>query len=152
MTQARSVTATFAVAYQPDSLLSYKAGAFVGNGIYNTTGASQTRGVSQGRATTAVFHWTVQNDGGLTDQMLLSAQAGSTSFRVTFFSGTTNVTAAVVAGTYTRSLAPGASFTLTVKIRVTTKAAVGTVWLEPLTTTSTNLPVSDVVLARVTAK
>jgi uncharacterized membrane protein len=152
MTQAQAVTATFALSYRPDGLLSYNTGASVGNGIYNTTGASQLRGVTISRGHTATFHWRVQNDGALTDRVLLSAAAGNASFTVSFLSGTTNVTAAVVAGTYGRNLAPGSAFTLTVKIGVTLKAAIGAIRNELLTATSANAPVSDVVLARVTAK
>jgi Divergent InlB B-repeat domain len=152
MTQAQAVTATFALNYRPDGLLNYKNSAYVGNGIYNTTGASQVRSVTINRGHTAVFHWRVQNDGLLSDQVLLSAAAGTTAFAVNFFSGTTNVTAAVVAGTYGRTLAPGTSFTLTLKIGVTNNAAIGAVRNELLTATSTNAPVSDAVLARVTAQ
>ncbi len=151
MAQARSVTATFAVSYRPDGLLADATGAFVGGNIYNSTGASQMRGLSRARGATATFRWRVQNDGAAIDHILFSAAAGNGSFTVSFFSGSTNVTASVVAGTFAKNLAPRASFTLTVKIAVTRRAPIGATRNELLRASSGKAAVEDVVLALVTA-
>ncbi len=152
MAQARSVTAAFAVSYQPDGLLAYATGAYVGGNIYNSTGASQMRGLSRARGGTASFRWRVQNDGAVADKILFSAAAGNGSFNVRFFTGSKNVTASVVAGTYGKNLAPGASFTLTAKITVTTSAPIGATRNELLRASSSKASLEDVVLAVVTAK
>jgi uncharacterized membrane protein len=151
MDQAQSVTATFAIGYRPDAQLSFGTGAYVGNNIYNTTGASQSRSVSSPRGTTATFHWKIQNDGTLTDRMVFAAPGNSAGFTVRFFVGTANVTKAVVAGTYEKTLAPGGSLVITVKIGVLANAAVGAVKSELLSATSLKQPLTDVVLAKVTA-
>ena len=73
-------------------------------------------------------------------------------FTVRFYLGTANVTSAVVAGTYEKTLAPGASLTITVKIGVLSDATIGAVKSERLSATSLKQPLTDVVLAKVTAR
>ena len=64
MTQTASVTATFAANARPDAQLSIGNGSFVGNNVYNVTGAGQTFALRQPRGTTRTFRVRVQNDGG----------------------------------------------------------------------------------------
>jgi uncharacterized membrane protein len=153
MTQAQAVTATFAISYLPDGMLSTGNGTFVGNNIYNTNGTSQTRSGTYRRGATTNYSWRAQNDGVLADTFLFSAPADPAGFRIRFFAGGTNVTAAVHAGTYARNVAPGAQVTLRVEIRVNAGATVGAVDSALLTITSQHRPAaSDVVLARITAR
>jgi Regulator of chromosome condensation (RCC1) repeat len=55
---------------QPDALIS-KGSGFVGNGIYNTTGAHQTLSVSRAPGKTATFKVKIQNDGGQTKTVIV---------------------------------------------------------------------------------
>jgi hypothetical protein len=49
--------------------------------------------------------------------------AAASKYKVTYFRGTTNITTAVVAGTYqTANLAPGATTSITAKVKVLTGA------------------------------
>lgn len=93
-----------------------------GNNIYNTTGAQQTAKTIFYSTTPGTVRWTfgvsVQNDGSASDRFKLRATgvvlAGWT---VRYFRGTTNITSAVVAGTYqTSSLAPAAKYKITVVV------------------------------------
>jgi hypothetical protein len=153
MSQAWSVTATFssnAVVYRPDSLLALGAAPFIGNNVYDLTGASEVNAAMVHRGTTGTFRWRVQNDGNQTDRIQFSAPGTSGKFTLKFLVGTANVTKAVVAGTYEKTLAPGAYLTITVKITVASNATVGSIRNEKLTAISTNQPVGDVVVAKVT--
>lgn len=113
--------------YRPDGRIRLGAGAFVGNNIYNTTGINQSRTGSAVRGATITFGISIQNDGTTADQFKVMATGSATSeFGVTCFRGATDVTTAVVAGTYqTASLAPGATFLITVKVKVKSTATVG---------------------------
>jgi hypothetical protein len=145
------VPGIFAINYRPDGLLAHGSGPFVGNNVYSTTGAGETRSarIVPGRTTT--FRWKIQNDGALADRFRFKGRGDSRYFTVHFFYKGSDVTKAVVAGTYARSLAPGASLTITVRIKVATNASVGTVKSERLRVTSVKEPISDAVLAFVTA-
>jgi hypothetical protein len=92
-------------------------------------------GVARGSSVT--FRWRVENDGTAVDQVTLRASAGSvTGFWVKFSVGTSDVTGMIVAGTYRRSLAPGASFTVTFRITVGANVQIGRVRSDLLTVVS----------------
>lgn len=112
---------------QPDGRIRLgTSGAFVGDNIYNTTGTSQKKTGSAPRGSTITFGISIQNDGSAADGFRVQAAGSSTSYNVKYLDGLTNVTTAVVAGTYqTPSLAPGASHLLTVKAKVKSSATVG---------------------------
>ena len=150
MTQARSVTAQFVAGYRrPDGQLAISKGSFVGNNIYNATGANQTRSVRESRGENAVFLWKIQNDGTLVDRLGFRGPGSSPGFKVAYFAGATNVTKATVAGTYVKSLAAGANLRITVKITVASEARLGSVKLLRLRASSRSQPLADSVLARV---
>lgn len=90
----------------------------VGNNIYNTTGAHQ-RVLVSGSAdfSPSVFGISIQNDGTGLDRFKVKASlTASNGWRVKYFHGITNITAAVIAGTYrTPSLLPAARYLITVK-------------------------------------
>ena len=94
--------------------------AFRGNDVYNTTGANQTRAGRGARGTTVRYTIRAQNDRSVADDLTLRGAAGNTgSYQVTYFAGATNITARVVAGTYTMAnLAPGASRTIQMRVAV----------------------------------
>jgi Tol biopolymer transport system component len=106
---------------RPDALIR-KGGreAFRGGNVYNTTGANQTRAVVAARNTTTAFAVRIQNDRTQSDSFRVQGPAGNTAnFRVRYFAGATEITAAVAAGTYrVNGLAAGASRTITMKVTV----------------------------------
>jgi hypothetical protein len=104
------------------------SGAYIGDNIYNATGASQSKTGSAKANRTITFQLSIQNDGaGSSDAFKLKATGAATSkFTVKYLKGSTDITAAVVAGTYTTAaLAPGATVTITAKVTVKASSAVG---------------------------
>jgi len=145
------VPGMFAISYRPDGLLARRHGRFLGNNVYSRTGAGQTRSARVSRGETTTFRWRVQNDGALADRLTFRGPGDSRSFTIRFFLQGQDVTKRVVAGTFVRSLGPGARLVLTVRIGVVPGATLSAVRLEHLRTTSKNQPIGDTVLARVTA-
>jgi alpha-tubulin suppressor-like RCC1 family protein len=146
------VPGIFAISYRPDGLLAQGPGSFVGNNIYSTAGAGETRSANISRGKTTTFRWRVQNDGALADRVVFKGSGDARGFRVQFFYKGSDVTKSVVAGTYKKPLASGVSLTVTVRITVAIKVPSETVKYERLRTTSTHQPISDTVLAKVTAR
>jgi hypothetical protein len=95
---------------------------YVGNGVYNTTGAHQTSRADYYSTMVSAFTFTfdisIQNDGTRADRFKVKATGTAASgWKVRFFRGTTNITTAVVAGTYqTSSLAPSATYLIKAKV------------------------------------
>jgi hypothetical protein len=138
---------------QPDGLIAVGTGAFVGNGVYNTTGAGQTKHKTVHRTKTGTFRIKVTNDGFSADTFDLKGAGSAGPFNVTYLSGTTNITAAVVAGTYsTGSVGAGGSRTIKLKVKVTSGASVGATrsFLVSSTSTGAGAP-KDTVKATVEA-
>ncbi len=111
---------------KPDGRIRLGTGAFVGNNVYNTTGANQQATVET-IATREGTHDTVytvdisiQNDGTSADSFMVKATGTARSaYSVKFLRGTTDITAAVVAGTYeTSSLAPAATYLIRARVTV----------------------------------
>lgn len=123
---------------RPDGLIRAGSAAFVGDGVQNTTAAGQTRTVRVRRTGKVTFTVRVQNDGNVADQLSVKAASGTKAFTVVYRRGTTNVTRAVVAGTFrTPTLAPGGSTDLKVVVRPTKLAKKGAAITRSVTTTST---------------
>jgi hypothetical protein len=104
----------------PGKTTSYHA-TFVGDNIYNTTGAQQTAVVESFNLLEGAFFTfdiSIQNDRTRADRIKVKATGAATGgWKVAYFRGTTNITAAVVAGTYrTASLAPGATYLIVAQI------------------------------------
>jgi hypothetical protein len=138
---------------RPDGAVALGTGAFVGDNIYNTSGAGQT--ISQvpiSRNGSVTFSWRIQNDGDTTDLVTLRGQGTSPGFSVKFTAGTTDITGVVVAGTYSRSIAPGATITITLRINALPAAALGGVKREFLTATSQDGVTLDAVVAAVVVR
>jgi hypothetical protein len=130
------VTAALAaVRYQPDGLVRMATsgvpgglshtyhGPWLGNNIYNATGAHQTAvtAVVPGGETAGYYFYTfdisIQNDGSAADRFTVKATGARSAWVVTYSRDATNITSAVVAGTYrTPSLAPGATYLIHAKI------------------------------------
>ncbi len=124
---------TSAVTHKPDGWIRYyryhstfgnyvDPSPWVGNNIYNTTGTNQTNKQPAAGAYEPgdFFEWqvTVQNDGAADRFKFRATGAGST---FTYRHGTTNITNAVVAGTFkTPSLASAGTYTITVRALIAT--------------------------------
>jgi hypothetical protein len=112
---------------KPDGRIKLGAGALVGNDIYNTTGASQSRTGSAAAGGSITFGISIQNDGSGADSFKVKATgSATTTYTVKYFRGATDISAAVVAGTYqTSSVAPAATYLITAKVTVKATAATG---------------------------
>jgi hypothetical protein len=112
---------------QPDGRIRLGTGTYAGNDVYNTTGASQSRTGSAARGATVTFGISIQNDGSGADQFLVAATgAANSGYKVTYFTATTDITGAIVAGTYqTPSLAAGAAHVITARVKVKPTATAG---------------------------
>jgi alpha-tubulin suppressor-like RCC1 family protein len=96
---------------------------FLGDNTYNTTGTDQTASTTTKKKKAVRYTWRVQNDGNVTDRFVLRGTTGTTKFTITYTQATTNITAAVTAGTFTTAnLAPGAASDITVTVTPTKKA------------------------------
>jgi N-acetylneuraminic acid mutarotase len=106
----------------------------LGNNVYNTAGTGQTRAITTSAATTT-FVLSLQNDNTLADALTLVAPGSFPGFSVRYLaglSGTTDITAKVLAGTYrTVSLAPAATRAVRLEVTVAPGTASGTsmTWL-----------------------
>jgi hypothetical protein len=137
---------------QPDVLVGTRAaGPYVGNNVYNRTGAGQTRTVSAHRGQTRTFYVRIANDGNARNAFSVRGSAAVAGSTVRYFAGTVDITRPM-RSTSGRpvSLAPTASTTVAVKIKIGAKAVFGSVkyatvratWVGDVTRT-------DVVMARV---
>ena len=94
---------------------------FHGVGVYNTTATNQVATADwQYNCCNEkhAFSIAIKNNGNTSDRFKVKATgAGLAGWTVTYFRGTTNITSAVVAGTYTTSqVAPGSQVLLTAKM------------------------------------
>ena len=138
--------------FRPDGLVGTGTGPLVGDDIFNATGIEQTTATEPVvRGNSITFTWQIQNDGSLPDLIVLSGQGKSPGFTVKFTSGTSDITGAVVAGTYSRSIAPGTSIAITLKMTVLATAPIGAARGNFMTATSQNGSTLDTVLAKVVA-
>jgi hypothetical protein len=98
---------------------------FVGNNVYNTTGIAQTaivKNFNELEGSYYSFDISIQNDGNRPDTFKVKATGtGTAGWTIRYYRGTTNITTAVVAGTFsTSSLVPGATYLI--RARMTVKA------------------------------
>ena len=111
--------------------------AFVGNNVYNTTGASQARSANVRRGQTGQFVIRLRNEANVVDALKVKGTAGNARFTVRYFNGSVNVTNQVVAGTFRFNGVPAnGTRTLTVKITVAANATVNSTRAVLVTATS----------------
>jgi hypothetical protein len=115
------------IRYRPDALIKLAAAAtYVGNNIYNLTGASQTVTAAKKQGASQEFSIKVQNDGSDIEPFHLAAAGSAPGFTVHYFNGTLDITSAVVAGTFqTIALEPGQAKAYRLVVSVSTSATVG---------------------------
>jgi len=126
------------VPFKPDGRIRKGSGSLVGNNIYNTTGVNQTKSGSAARGKTITFWISIQNDRNGSDKFKIRATGSTvTGYTVRYFRGTTEITSAVVAGTYqTTSLAKGGVFEIKATVKIGTTATVGSSVSRLVTVTS----------------
>ncbi len=126
--------------YRPDAQVRVgTTGTYTGNNVHNTTAAGQQVSATNARGTTRTFTVNLQNDGGLSDSFALRGPGSSTGFTVRYFAGTTNITTAVVNGTYRlNGIAAGAARSIQMRVTVGSGAAIGAVKSSLVTATSVN--------------
>ena len=129
---------TSSAARQPDGRIRLGTAAFGGQDVYNLTGAGQSRVGAAARGRTVSFGISIQNDGSSSGAFRVKATgAAASGYKVRYTKGTTDITSAVVAGTWqTNSLAPGAATLITAKVTVMTGAAAGSKVTRLVTLTS----------------
>jgi Glucose / Sorbosone dehydrogenase len=115
---------------QPDETIKLAGDASaLGRNLVNTTGVGQTRTVTTARGVSRTFVVKVWNNGTSADSFLLASPGSTNGFTVTYLkgaSGSTNITTAVVAGTYaTASLAPGNGAVIRVVVTIAANAPSG---------------------------
>jgi len=114
---------SIATSARPDTRVGLNDATPIGNNVYNLTGAGQTitAKIRHGGGVRNVFI-RVQNDSISNDSLRVRGMAGNSKFTVRYFSGTTDVTDSVLAGTFsTGTLTPGASKLLRAKITARTQ-------------------------------
>ena len=140
--------------WRPDTRIRKQGDStYAGNAIYNTTATHQTIGSRARRGARANIYVNVQNDGTQTDSFKLKGPGSARRFAVHYYAGSTDVTTAVVKGTYVvKNLFPGASRTLRLAIKVRRSARIGALrsWLVSAVSTHDSTR-RDVVSARVRA-
>lgn len=123
--------------YQPDGRIRLGTGPFVGDDVYNRTGAGQTivTGAKKGRSVT--FRVAIGNVGSASDTFAVKALGSSPGYSVRYTFGTQDITQAVTDTTWqTPSIAPGASKVIRVTVKVRSTAAIGSRAMRKLRITS----------------
>jgi len=91
---------------------------YVGNGVYNNTGKSQTKTLKTKAGTTVSFKIKIENDGTDTDSYTVVGAGSVKGYAVSYYVGATDYTTKIVNGTYVFSVAPGAYKSITMKVKV----------------------------------
>jgi hypothetical protein len=137
---------------QPDAEIKLGAdSSFLGVGLWNTTATDQTRSASAARTHSRTFDLRFRNDGLLEGRISAKGCRSSSGFNVRYSKGSTDVTSAVVDGSYrTPTLGNHAASSLTLKIAIGPAATIGTTKSCAVRATSVAAPARvDVVKAQV---
>jgi hypothetical protein len=137
---------------QPDAEIKLGADSrFLGVDLWNTTATGQTRSTSAARTHSRTFGLRFRNDGLLAGRISAKGCHSSSGFKVRYFKGSTDVTSAVVDGSYkTPTLRNHAASSLTLKIAVGPAASIGATKPCAVRATSVAAPAhADVVKAQV---
>jgi uncharacterized membrane protein len=130
---------------------------YVGDNVYNLTGAGQTKVQTVANGVTATYHLKLQNDGNVSDTFKVTGPPGSSGWTVRYYdavSGGNDITAEVTgAGWTSGSLAPGASLEFRVEVTPGPTVRGGVVKHVFVTATSVGNPTrQDVVKASTTVE
>ncbi|MEP6758352.1 MAG: hypothetical protein ABJB55_04080 [Actinomycetota bacterium] len=113
----RGLTGSGAKRYRPDGSISKFASAgYIGNDLYNKSGANQTRTTTVAPGGRTRLFVKVQNDAKVTDSFYIKGTGAANGFSVGYASGGQNIKSSVVAGTFWLTLAPGATKTIVITV------------------------------------
>jgi CSLREA domain-containing protein len=132
-------SAPFAIPIKkPDGRIRKGHGSFIGNNIYNLTALNQTKTGSAAKGSTITFGISIQNDAATADKFkVVPTGANTTGYTIKYFHGTTDITAAVVAGTFqTPSLGATGKYLIKAKVTIGSTAATGSSVTRLVTITS----------------
>lgn len=138
---------------KPDAQIKLKSDAgFLGDGVYNSSGASQTSTGTAGPGKARAYVFKIGNDGNDLDTFKVKGCAASAGFTVSYANNGADITAAVQTGTQQFStVAPGDERTMSVTIASQPGTANGATMSCAIKATSVGDPAkSDTVLARLT--
>ena len=127
---------------RPDGRIRRGTGAVVGNNIYNTTGAGQTRTGTAARGQAVTYYVTAQNDAPVAERLRLQGQPSTPNFTVVYRDPAgANITTAVTNGTYTTPiLATNGTHQIKIVVTVGNAAPSGASTTRTLTAISTTQP------------
>lgn len=109
-------------------------GTYVGENIFNTTGAGQTVTGRAPNLHSVTYFVSVQNEGIVAEPLRVKGSASAANYTVRYTVGGVNVTSGVVAGTYrTPTVAPGAAVLMKVVVTVGRLAPPTSTWTGSLT-------------------
>ena len=136
------------VTFQPDAMIKLATepdAAYLTDGVYESTAATQTRSLAVLSGSTAGYTIRFDNDGGLIDDLAISGTGTGSGFTVQYLDETaTDRTAAVTGGGYTiTALPPGASRVWTLNVTPSgdpTPVAGGTPYTVLVTAASATVP------------
>lgn len=151
-TQTATTVTIRASDQQPDALVSTTAaGPYAGNNVYNRTGAGQTKTLSGHRGQTRTFYVRIANDGNTKTTFRVRGSAALAGSTVGYYAGSVNITRSMrsTAG-WAATLAPAVSTRVTVKVKIGTGAAFGSIHYATIRATWTgDVTRTDLVMARV---
>jgi hypothetical protein len=132
------LTQTVEPAPRPDARIRRANRPLVGEDVYNTTGAGQTSSGNGRARQTLVFTISVQNDGEVTESILLHGQGSTNRFGVTYRDAIgVNITRQVIDGTYRlRQVTPGSARRVTASVLIRPATTPGQTLSRLVTTTS----------------
>ncbi len=119
-----SYLASYALRLPDAAVGAAAAGPFVGNNVYSSTAAGELRHVVVKRGKRSTSYVRVQNDGLVAASFTIRGTGGARGIHVRYFAGSTNLTSAVRAGTYsTVTIGARASLVLKVVVKVSRASA-----------------------------
>lgn len=125
-----STTLTIGASDQrPDAMINKApGGGYVGNGVYNSTAARQSRTLSARRGQTRSFYVRIANDGNVRNTFVVKGSAAWAGSAVRYYAGSANITRAMRSPRGWRiTLIRGASRLIKVRVAVGPRARIGSI-------------------------
>ena len=116
--------ASYALRLPDASIAATSGGNYVGNNVYSRTGAGEVRHVTVTRGNSTTSYVKLQNDGLVAASLKVTGNGNASGISAHYYQGATNVTAGVLAGTFTTaSILPRAHIVLRVVVTVANSSA-----------------------------
>ena len=127
---------------RPDARIRRGTRSVIGDGLYNTTGAGQTRTGSAALGGSVTYFVSAQNDAPFAEQLRIKGQPSSTQFTVQYRNPAgVNITSQVIAGSYrTPVLAPGGIHLIRAIVTILPSAPANATLARTVTVTSDTHP------------